>query len=84
MDRALRYGDFFASITKCGEGTPANQAACLRALPVIDTFIDDIDGTNARWPPPPDPRRPPLAPVFPWGPAIDGVEFIDMPIRLLR
>ena len=80
-DRAYRYGEYFTAEAHCNT---TNTVECLRALPVIDTFMSDVDGINGRWPPFPDSRRPPLAPFFPWGPMIDGVDFPAMPLDLLR
>lgn len=79
---AIAFNTLYAAAIGCG-GAGAAQLACLRALPadgVLEALGDDL---NPDWPFK-NQTRPPivlpaLAPVMPWGPAIDGVALPAMP-----
>ena len=66
-DRAFLFGQEATTIYGCNQSNYAAQIACLRSKSVQDLFISE-------WPNPFNNTVPPLAPVMPWGPVIDGTD----------
>jgi len=72
LGKALEFGELYASLLGCGDVNGGEKLACLRKIDTADImwgFVRAIFGPE----PPPD-FEPVLAPLFGFGPVIDGTE----------
>lgn len=82
MPRANDFASVVLDKVKCSpELSNAALLACLRDVRVEDLFMT----TRKDWDVLPNATIPPLAPLMPWGPVIDGVSegLLDRPSRLI-
>lgn len=85
---AFAFGNAWAASLGC-DGPAGTRVACLRALNASTLLTSNLTTTGhvtPQWPHGASPpiRPPSLAPLDPWGPAIDGVVLTELPLKSLQ